>query len=47
MISSVFINFLSVLCSLSLFQEFVASFAVLSLFSITMHFLSGKRVIYK
>lgn len=47
MISSVFIAFLSALCDLSLFQEYVAAFAVLSLFSITMHFLSGKRVIYK
>jgi hypothetical protein len=45
--ASVFIDFLVALLGLDLFIIFVCSFTCLSLFSLALHFISGKRLIYK
>ena len=44
---SILVNLFWQLCSLDLFIIFVCSFGVLSLFSVAVHFVSGKRVLYK
>jgi len=43
----IIIGFISSICSVDLFIFACCSYVVLSLFHMAMHFVSGKRVIYK
>mgnify|MGYP000028864831 FL=1 len=43
----IIIGFISSICSVDLFIFACCAYAFLSLVSLAMHFVSGKRVIYK
>lgn len=45
-IVSILVDLVQSIISLDLFIIFVCSFCCLSLFSLVIHFLSGKRLIY-